>query len=355
MNLPGIRPRHLDLLRAALGKGERARQAWRAWLAEVDIRHLDHGTTALLPLLCWNAIAQGAEETEIPPRLQGVCRHAWVRNQVLLRSVAPVFRVFREQALEFMVVHGAALLLAQYTDLRRRPLRDVDVMIRPGALRHAEKLLLGLGWRHCGPDMDNTRPYLLAESNRLILREHALLEVADHGMEETAWRNPQQTPMGELIVPVPDATSMLFHVLIYGLSPPFPPPIRWAADAAVLLRKSGEDVDWAGLGQRAEQAGVAPHVAAALGFLRSFDPTLCPPDEQSARQRKGRIEFFLSMRLQKWAGPIPRWWFHARRMKMPFVEYMMQVFGMSNSWRLVRLLAPKAWTRWLRVTGLRYE
>lgn len=352
MKIPGVRAQHLRLLRAVLGQGEAARQNWRAWIADVNIERLDHGTTRLLPLLYYNAVLQGVAEDEIPAKIKGVCRHGWSRNQVLLRAVEPMLRELQESGIDFMLIKGGALLLTAYDgDSRLRPLSDVDVMVRPGQLARAADVTRESGWRRKSPDIDDALDFAFEEGYRLRLRDHALLEVYDRGLAEPAWEKPARATLGGLDVLVPDPTSLLFHICVYGLYPPLPPPIRWAADASLLLRKHGPKIKWEELERRARDAGVVPQVQAALEFLQRECAAVVPQIKRTSFAG----EYLITMWGQRYLGQIPRWWFHARRRKISFARYLMAVFGMGRFLHLPGLVARKAWSRWLRVWRLKYD
>lgn len=353
MNLPGVRSRHLHLLRAALGQGRDVRIEWNAWRRTANLLRLDHGSSRLLPLAYHNLVEHDVPDAEIPPRVPGVARHTWTRNQTLIRLVEPALDALRDGDIDFLVIKGAALLIAAYGgDTRLRPLGDVDVLVRPEAMTKAAACLVNAGWTRRPPDIDDAWLFAVEGGYRIRLHQNALLEATDRGLAEPPWDRAEWAEFANGPVRIPDPTSLLLQAVVYGHFPPLPLPIRWIADAARLIRVHGTRMDEPDFFRRVERLGVAPHARAALAALAPFAKAPLWPH---GLRESGRLEFEVTRRLQRWCGQTPRWWFHARRRRVPFLRYLARMFGLDRGRDLPLLLVRKAVHRWLRVLRIRFD
>lgn len=355
MSLPGVHVRHRALLRAALGAGPAVRTEWLGWLHRVDIARLDMGSTRLLPLACHNVRLHGVADREVPPRVAGLVRHHWARTQSLLHAVRPAVERLAQAGVEVMLIKGAAFLLQAYGgDARLRPLADVDILVRPDRAADAEEVLLASGWARGGPDLEDARCFVRAGGLRLRLHVRALLESAGRGHAEPCWADAvaAEFPGGGPRVLVPGATSLLLHGCVYGLFPPLPAPVRWIADAVHLLRRRGMEVDGNALHRAAAGIGVRPHVREAFAAIAPFEPVPPPPGGGPWAER---AEYWICSRGQGLCGPLPRWWFHARRQRTPALRHLARTFGLSRASELPGLLLQRAAHRWPRVLGIRFD
>ena len=355
MSLPGVRARYRALLRAALGSGPSVRADWLAWLSRVHIGRLDMGSTRLPLLASFNVKANGVSDEEVPPRIAGLIRHNWARTQSLLHAARQALEGLVQAGVEVMLIKGAAFLVQGYGgDARLRPLADVDLLVRPQRMAEAESVLRGSGWERGAPELDGARCFVRAGALRLCLHAQALMESAGRGRPEDEWADSCATefPGGGPRVLVPGATSLLLHGCVYGLFPPLPAPIRWIADTVQLLRRRRAEVDCSAFVRDAERIGVRPHVREALAALAPFVPVPPPP---AAGTLAERTEYWICSRFQRLSGPVPRWWFHARRQRMPFLRHLAGVFGLAHTSELPGLRLLRAAHRWPRVLGIRFD
>jgi hypothetical protein len=71
----------------------------------------------------------------------------WAVHQACLGALAESLEVLRRAGVEPLVVKGMVLAYELYDDVADRPLRDVDLRVRPRNLLRATRALLARGWR----------------------------------------------------------------------------------------------------------------------------------------------------------------------------------------------------------------
>lgn len=287
-------PAQTHLLRAALAEdAATVLDAWARWRDAVDFENLDYGSHRLLPLLHRNLVRHGAEAHPFFGRMKGLHRHSWVRNQRLFAAVGGVARALREElGTRVMLLKGAALATCVYPDAGLRPMDDADLLVLPEVVPGALTLLERRGWRPVNGWAGTGRP-LAAMSARWRRFAHAQDFVAadggcggldlhwraliDGGLSpegnETLWPGavPVTLPDGTPVL-VPDPTDLLCHICLHGPRANPVPPVRWAADATLLLRRAAaagdqRPVDWERLCRFAASQAFTQRLGAALGFV----------------------------------------------------------------------------------------
>src|SRR5262245_35752063 len=93
------------LLRAALLAADAAEPALREWETAVAFDRLDPASVRLLPLLYDNLIRCGLS-SPVLPRIKGVHRHAWCRNQVLFARIAETIDALENAGIRTMLLKG---------------------------------------------------------------------------------------------------------------------------------------------------------------------------------------------------------------------------------------------------------
>jgi hypothetical protein len=123
---------------------------------------------AQAPRLDWNAVGQAAAEERVRPLLhQALAGHSivpaalrtnWRQNYLdnaranlrALHELGKVLRGLHERGIEALVLKGAALVPAMYGNIALRPLRDLDLLVRPEGLEPALECLKELGYQRTG-------------------------------------------------------------------------------------------------------------------------------------------------------------------------------------------------------------
>jgi len=266
------------LLRAALDTGDGARAAWERFLAGGGrVEDLDDGSYRLLPQVYRNLeFCEVGGEAMI--KLRGVYRHAWYRNQVLLRGAGSLVRALQQVDVDVMALKGAAVAALYPGGLATRPMNDVDLLVAPDHVERAVDVLQAQGFA-----MDGEFPFAVARRIRhavpfrrdgleIDLHWHLL---AQGGDDRDVWRRARASTLAgtELLVPAPE--DQLLHTCVHGLGF-FPAPVRWVADAVLIIR-SDEGVEWDILVEQARARDVTVAMAHALRYLRDELGAAVPP------------------------------------------------------------------------------
>jgi hypothetical protein len=268
------------LLKAALGDGPQALAAWESWMREEGLDHPDFGSFRLLPLVFRNLAAHGYQGAQFGT-LRGIHRQAWSRNQVLFHQVRPFLEEARAAGTPLLLLKGAALAFQVYPDAGCRPMSDVDVLVPASAARGLWEKVESAGWRAAC-----WRPRTLHESyfrfrhamdfespqgGRVDLHWHALSLCCHSRGDELFWQNAEPLEFQGLPVQTCSPTAHLLNLCAHGIVWNNAPPVRWIADAVLLLRRF-PNPEWGRLVEASAALDIVPYMLRALAFLRShFD------------------------------------------------------------------------------------
>jgi hypothetical protein len=233
------------LLRAALGTGDEAAQAYAAWRVIVDIGTIDDGSFLLYTNLNRQGLAQSDPELG---RLKGLYRHSWYRNRVTFAQLAKALTILHAAGIETMVLKGVALSLLYYRDAGARSMADCDLLVRPAQALAAFRLLEGAGWR---ADYQVT-PRTIATfyevgfngANQVALDFHWFPFWGNQasGDDRAFWEGAVPLTIDGVTTLAPGPTELLLHICIHGARWNMTPPFRWIADAVTLLRNAGAEI-----------------------------------------------------------------------------------------------------------------
>ncbi|BAQ64669.1 nucleotidyltransferase family protein [Geminocystis sp. NIES-3709] len=134
------------LLKASLLKGEKAINAYREWINLVDIDTLDSESNSLLGLLYRNLIDNKIESQHLP-RLKGINRYNWTKNQLFISSFFKIAQVFADFKIDFICFDDLALVSNDYQDYGNKIIKNIGILIKEKNLEKANKILLNLGWQ----------------------------------------------------------------------------------------------------------------------------------------------------------------------------------------------------------------
>ena len=268
-----------EVLRAAVSPPAEAAAAWdrlRAVLVLDDLT--DPEVHRLLPLVAANLTRAGVDDPDLP-RLQGLRRRTWVENELLLHRCRPALDQLRTDGVPIVFLKGVALAVEHLGDLGLRPMQDVDILV---PLEHAARALdrlEELGWRDPG-EIPRARLFASHHGAGLVHPEGGALDVHWHLGTPLLLPGDEARSSDDLwaaAVPLRDPrhgiddltlcpTDHLLHLIAHGVWGGSASTVRWAADAAVVLR--GGRIGWSRLVEQATRRRIAPLVADALAFLR---------------------------------------------------------------------------------------
>lgn len=273
-------PAQLLLLRVALAEdATTAGAAWRAWRAGGgDVDALDVGSTRLLPLVSRTLREHGVQDPDLG-RLRGLHRRSWYVNQRLVHQAASALVALGAAGIPTLLLKGAALVATHETELAVRPMNDIDVLVPPAHARTAVDVLVAAGWSTQGARLDH-----------LMRVRHAVgLRATDGGALDLHWSALQlpgdDAPFWARAVRVqlkgastraPGPADQLVIACVHGVGPN-PASVRWIADAGLLMRAAGDELDWGSLVDTARARRVTAQLGDAVAVLLDEVGLAVPP------------------------------------------------------------------------------
>ena len=241
---------------ALSGDADTAIAAWEKWNSRVDIEKLEPASTRLLPLAAHRLNALRVQHQEMP-RLQGVLRHAWATNLSHRRNVDALLNWLARESIDHVLLKGLPLAFCVYPNPGTRPMDDVDVFVPFGDAWRTMDLLQGNGWvpMQVPPRRRKGRPeneslwyqhgtaFRSPEGLNIDLHWFALEECSYLGADKRFWQRRVRltgSPIGWQLAP----EDQLLHLCVHGLRASPVSSIRWIADAVLLLRRQGQNLNW---------------------------------------------------------------------------------------------------------------
>jgi hypothetical protein len=201
--------------------------------------------------------------------------------------VKPFLERLHERKIPFLLLKGAALAITVYPDVGSRPMMDVDILIPQSTVRETWNWLEQQGWKtaHWHPQAIRSDYFRYRHAMDFKGPERAGVDLHWHPLHLSgspradAYFQEHAQAKSFLGIPVlvPDTTEQLAHACIHGIVWNDVPPVRWVADAMLLLQR-GDPVDWDRLIRFTTYVQAVPYVHRALEFLkRQFGAPV--PDE----------------------------------------------------------------------------
>lgn len=291
------------LLQAALADGYSAITAFSAWQAGVDwADDLEGGSFRLLPLVHAN-LARAGYDDPIMARLRGIYRYSWCAAQGHLANGVAALGQLRAADIPVIVSKGLALATCYYDSPALRPMSDIDLLVPANRALDAVSVLNAGGWHEfdgSNEQWGHRREDMLALIAGLGLRHPRFGEIDLHwrllresGGEATDamfWRDAQAAIIGGVDTLRPSPTHMLFHVIVHGLQPNVMSPLRWIADAAMVLRRDGDAIDWNELLACGRRLRVSRRLGSGLAYLAAAFQLPIPPEIANRRTLPSWVE-----------------------------------------------------------------
>jgi hypothetical protein len=356
-----------DLLRAALLRGPEGVQAWQRWKATALLGRLDAASVRLLGQLWRNLQKNGVDvDDRLLEAFRQYYRRTWYGNHLRLRDAGVVLVALRDRGIEPMLLKGAALVVGYYGDAGARPMEDVDILVRGDDAVAAAASLRELGWiapqaitpRHIRAT--HAMAFTGPRGGQVDLHWHLLPESCWAGADAPLWERSAVLGVAGVDVRVMEPADQLFHCCAHGVRWEPVTPLRWIADAAMVLARA-PDLDWDRVAAASERHQLTLPVGDALDYLRS-ELGLAVPPRTVERLRGVRVS--ASDRLaHRWrtrpagrfVGRLPEHWLRYRRLRgrrrtgepsIGFVDYLEVTFGCAGLWSLARRgLGRRRWRR----------
>ncbi|MFN7983229.1 MAG: nucleotidyltransferase family protein [Vicinamibacterales bacterium] len=263
------------LLKAALLDGDEALAASRAWQARIDLDVVDEGSRRLLPLMYRAMQARGENWSELG-RLRGIYRQTWYRNNLLIGRLGSLVATLEAAGVPTMVLKGVPLALAYYGNTALRPMSDADLLVPADAAGHVLATVVDAGWRPRDerlpwpPRFTASRSFAGPLGLDLDLHCHVLHESRGADADDTFWTAALPIEVGGVRTRMLHPSDQLLHIVAHGFRRSTVPPVRWLADATVLIRESGATLDWARYVEQARVRRLSRLSGRALRYLKGL-------------------------------------------------------------------------------------
>lgn len=253
-----------DWILAAVHHDDIGLAAWRRLRGGVDVGALPDAHGRLAPLVFETLSRSGVDDPLVPELARARLVHLTLARR-LKATVGPVVSGFIDEDIDVMVLKGAALLDV-YGTPARRPMVDVDLLVRPRQIPEAVRVLAAHGLTSA---VDVRQPVKVAcrhsesflsvsGSGNIDLHWMASPQLAPPGTARAQWRRPWYTQLdddefwsrarpiqfGEVSVLAPSTTDLLLLTILHGVRFGISDDTRWAVDAATILRHCADEVDW---------------------------------------------------------------------------------------------------------------
>ena len=361
------------LLRAALLQGKSSLEAWERWKSSVDIEHLDIGSHRLLPHLYRNLQTQGVKDP-LMGRFKGVYRRTWYDNQLLFHHVSALLLSFRDAGIETIVLKGAALALLHYKDSGVRPMNDFDVMVPVEQTSPAIDLMRKLGWNPMPRSPEaltesylsivNSHGFVHRAGRECDLHWHLFPECCQADADQEFWEHSVPFKVHDVPTRSLAPTDQLLHVCVHGAEWNPVPPLRWVADAMMIMKTA--PINWDRLIAQARKRRLILPLRDTLDYLHSRLAAPVPPEVlqslrtlPASRLELAEYKYKTENYEPKPLGYLPVLWFRYLRLEgsdsprhklLGFVKYLQRFWGADHirqlpfyaalmSMRRIRLIA----------------
>jgi len=251
---PILKEPYRILLRAALGEGVTAVNAYRRWRAGVRLDNVDNITYRLLPLL-FRTCQKYELQDEDTLRIRGVAKHFWLSNTLRMQFLCEAVTALKASGIEHLLFKGAALFARDASLAAMHFAGDYDILVRPSDALAAVSALR----------VTSLKPHIVradqfaASDLKTIHAAHFVTDASD-GSIDLHWR-PLPTihdvaVVDELFRHAEDATlagrqvgiPALADALFLAVARPEPweasETLLRAIEAAQILRRWNNQLDW---------------------------------------------------------------------------------------------------------------
>jgi Uncharacterised nucleotidyltransferase len=299
------------LVAALDDREEAAREAWADVLEQSSLDELGHTAFELLPLVWRNLrLVEGDEDL---PRLRGVYRRTWVKNNVLAQRTKETGTALRDVGIRALFVEGIVLASRFYEDLALRPTSVIDVLVDRRDRDGAPAALARAGWReppNARTSGDGVRYFFDVNRNVCAVRTTLALDAKsprDGDGTHLLFRTAQRHDLDDVGVGVPAPTEVLFAVIVEHARSADVSTLQWIADAKMAMRA---EIDWRRLAELAESYGQVLRLRDALEVLARLPGGKAPQEirdelDTSRVSRRERLAYFCSNGSIRGPGRLP--------------------------------------------------
>lgn len=180
-------------------------------------------------------------------------------NQIRLQALAEILNAYRDAGLDALVLKGAALAHTVYPNLELRPMRDIDLLVRPEQALRAQAILSELGFDapvtlppHLPADHYHLAPAARQSEGLIVSVEihHHLFRLSQNAPRlsfESLFDKAIPFLVGGTTAYTLNHAEMLWHIYrhAFGIPQMFEPfRLIYVADLVSLIEKYWAQMDW---------------------------------------------------------------------------------------------------------------
>ncbi len=331
----------VNLLKARLLPIGPARAAWKAWCETADI---DTASWREVRLLAGVGARMDQLDPDSPlrPRMEGIRRFIWTRNQLRLGHSMPFLEVLAEAGIPFMLLKGGARIALSPQAVGERFIRDIDILVAQDRVSDAVEAILKKGFRPMTgrlPGSTRASPFDHVYGGGVTGREgceidlhYAALRYGRWGdFDGPLWARSVGARLRGIEFRVPSASDQFVIAIVHGLVGDVDAPADWVLDAVDARARAGFSWTTVVGETKARKIGVA--MAVGTTFLETEFGVTVPPEIRRALGVRsshflGRREFEIETRLSSQRSLLDGY-----------------ILGMAEALRSHRLVRPLAGPR----------
>lgn len=285
---PALRPTALQarvLVAALSDRPDVARRAWRDALVETSLDELGNVAFELLPLVSRNVNLPEADPGL--PRLKGVHRRTWVKNNLLVGRTKGTAAALADAGIRPLFVEGVVLAARFYPEVGLRPTSVVDLLVDARDHDAAAAALGRAGWRQppgTRPRRDGVEYFFDVDRNTCALWTTPASDAIARGRGSAPLgAATEHHPLDGVDVTVPTATETLFVVVVRHARLAAPGNVQWIVDAKLIVAAG---VDWQRLIMLGDAYGQLPRIRDALELLARLPGASAPAEVRAELDRR---------------------------------------------------------------------
>ena len=253
-------------------------QHWQALLA----RGREHRFLPLMAHALRECGLWGALPPDVAQQLKTAGQHHTRRALLAQRAMVQVHDILHENGISHVFLKGAYLAQFAYPQPGLRPMRDIDVVIKPNDLPAAHDLLVTHGYTSPA-EFDGMVAAFIAQAKHLpgLRTPDGTVSVELHAHVDApggplagldAFASPIHRPLAGRMLPFMGLQDMLVHLCVHAASfHSFNNGPLVVSDIGYLLRQPGLDLQ--AVAARAAELGVARPVALTLALSENCWPS----------------------------------------------------------------------------------
>lgn len=263
-------PEHELLLRVALADPAARLHAWAELRPQLDVQTLDGSAFPALPLV-YRALADAGVDDPDLPRLKGIVRSTLARNALLVERVRDTAASLDAAAAPFLLVGGIGAALRYYPSPGLRPTPALELLVEERRVAIALEALRAAGWDGQARPLRAEAALLRdREGNALMVRVALAPDFVLAGgepAERLLWDHAEAVEVRGVAVPALSPSDDLLAAIVMGARARPVPSLDWLLDAAAILRRARERLDWDRVLALATASGQALRLRDTLAYL----------------------------------------------------------------------------------------